>query len=61
MALRDLLEVARKPRPGTEEIRAIENQINNRMETLEQGAFRVEALEDSLAAPIEEERAPLKQ
>jgi glycosidase len=61
MALRDLVKPTRKARPGKEEIRAIQDQISRRMETLEQGGYRVEALEDSLATPVEEEKAPAKQ
>jgi hypothetical protein len=61
MALRDLLELARKARPGVEEIAAIEEQIKKRMETLEQGGFRVEALEDSLTASVDEEKAPVRR
>ncbi|HKW75463.1 MAG TPA: alpha-amylase family glycosyl hydrolase [Terriglobales bacterium] len=61
MAMRNLLELARRRRPGAGEIAAIEDQIKKRMETLEQAGFRVEALEDSLTAPADEEKAPLKR
>lgn len=61
MALRDFLELARNKRPSREEIAVIEDQIKRRMENLEQGGYRVEALEDSLATPAEEEKAPAKQ
>ncbi|HET6935831.1 MAG TPA: alpha-amylase family glycosyl hydrolase [Candidatus Angelobacter sp.] len=62
MGFRRLLKMAAKEKPDKTELAELENEIRTRMETIAEGGYRVEALEDSMTQEAHQhEQAPEKR